>query len=258
VPISISVDSRPQGYAPITIESIAPGLHEVQFSGPGMAPWAQTVQVGVRKTAQLLARPMSAPGTGVLQVQASLNDETGSSPLSGAQVVVDGEARGNTPLSLELPRGPHSIRLSWHGETAAVQVIDLPGGNQRFASFNFGLDTPAPQITIPGAAHAMSATQTNMISAAFTGLTARDVREAWLHVRSTEGLWRRYAMTAVTGPGVTMMAAVFPPGVYDETGRTVWYVSATTAQGDEFFSEMQPAILEGARATRAAKPAATH
>ncbi|MCC6650095.1 MAG: PEGA domain-containing protein, partial [Candidatus Eisenbacteria bacterium] len=256
VPISVSLDGRPQGYAPITVESLAPGLHEVQFSGPGMAPWAQTIQVGVRKTEQLLARPMTAPGTGVLQVQATLNDETGSSPLSGAQVFVDGESRGATPLSLELARGPHSIRVVWHGETAPVQVIDLPGGNQRFASFSFGLDTPTPQITVPVSARTMSASQTNMISASFSQLSARDVREAWLHVRTAEGLWRRYAMTPVTGSGVTMMAAVFPPGMFDSSGRAVWYVSATSAQGDEYFSEMQPAYLEGARSAKPAKPAA--
>lgn len=257
VPITVALDGRAQGYAPITIEKLAPGLHEVQFSGPGMAPWAQNIQVGVGKTVQLVARPMSAPGTGVLQVQATLNDDEGASPLSGAQVFVDGAARGVTPVSLELPRGPHSVKVTYRGETAAIQVIDLPGGNQRFASFDFGLATPAPQVNIVGTSRVMSATQTNMISAAFTGLGSRDLREAWLHVRSAEGLWRRYPMTPVTSPGVTMMAAVFPSGVFDATGRTVWYVSATAVQGDEYFSEMQPAWEQGAKGAPAGATRAT-
>lgn len=257
VPITVALDGRTQGYAPITVEKLAPGLHEVQFSGPGMAPWAQNIQVGIGKTVQLVARPMSAPGTGVLQVQATINDDEGASPLSGAQVFVDGASRGVTPLSLELPRGPHSVKVVYRGETAAIQVIDLPGGNQRFASFDFGLATPAPQVTIVGNSRVMSATETNMISAAFSGLGARDLREAWLHVRSAEGLWRRYPMTPVTSPGVTMMAAVFPQGVYDASGRTIWYVSATAVQGDEYFSEMQPAWVQGAKGAPAGATRAT-
>lgn len=257
VPITIGLDGRSQGYAPITIEKLAPGLHEVQFSGPGMAPWAQNIQVGVGKTVQLVARPMSAPGTGVLQVQATINDDEGASPLAGAQVFVDGASRGVTPVSLELPRGPHSVKVVYRNETAAIQVIDLPGGNQRFASFDFGLATPAPQVSIVGTSRVMSATQTNMVSAAFSGLGSRDLREAWLHVRSAEGLWRRYPMTPVTSPGVTMMAAVFPQGVYDATGRTIWYVSATAVQGDEYFSEMQPAWQQGATGAPAGATRAT-
>jgi hypothetical protein len=257
VPITVGLDGRSQGYAPITIEKLAPGLHEVQFSGPGMAPWAQNIQVGVGKTVQLVARPMSAPGTGVLQVQATINDDEGASPLSGAQVFVDGASRGVTPVSLELPRGPHSVKVVYRNETAAIQVIDLPGGNQRFASFDFGLATPAPQVSIVGTSRVMSATQTNMVSAAFSGLGSRDLREAWLHVRSAEGLWRRYPMTPVTSPGVTMMAAVFPQGVYDATGRTIWYVSATAVQGDEYFSEMQPAWQQGAKGAPAGATRAT-
>jgi hypothetical protein len=53
-----------------------------------------------------------------------------------------------------------------------------------------------------------------------------------------------------------MMAAVFPPGMFDSSGRTVWYVSAISAQGDEYFSELQPAYLEGARSAKPAKPPA--
>ncbi|MFN8587059.1 MAG: PEGA domain-containing protein [Candidatus Eisenbacteria bacterium] len=254
VPITVSLDGRTQGYAPIALESLAPGLHELQFSGPGMAPWAQNINVRIGQTVQVVARPMTAPGTGVLQVQATLNDADGVSPLSGAQVWVDGALRGVTPLELELPRGPHSVKVVHRSEVAAIQVIDLPGGNQRIASFDFGLDLVAPQVNIVGASRVMPANGTGMISAAFSGLAPRDLREAWLHVRSAEGLWRRYPMTPVKSPGATVMAAVFPAGVFDASGRTIWYVSATAVQGDEYFSEMQPALLEGAKP--AARPAA--
>jgi hypothetical protein len=259
VPIAVAVDGKPQGYAPVKLESIAPGLHEVQFSGPGMPAWAQTVQVGVRRTAQLVAHPMAAPANGVIQAQALLNDEQGASALSGAQVFVDGELRGNTPVSLELPRGPHSLRVTWHGETAPVQVIDLPGGNQRFATFNFGLEIESARVTLLAPQRVMAANTTTLISAQLENLQPTDVRESWLHVRAPEGLWRRYPMNVMRGPSGTVVASVFPLNAFDGQGQTRWYVSAMTQQGDEVFSEIQSATLATAHAApsqpRAPKPA---
>ncbi len=257
VPITVALDGRPLGYAPVTLEHVAPGLHELQFTGPGMPAWAQTVQVGVRRVEQVVAHPMSAPATGVIEVQATLNDEQGSTPLSGAQVFVDGELRGVTPANLELPRGPHSLKLVWRGSAAPVQVIDLPGGNQRFASFAFGLDTPSPQITLLAGVHPSSAKQTAMVQASLQGLTLGDIREAWLHVRTPEGLWRRFPMTAMRGAGGPVVVCVFPPTAFDSRGSARWYVSAATVQGDEYFSEMQTATMGGGakpRAGSSAKP----
>ena len=251
VPIAVAVDGKPQGYAPVKLESVAPGLHEVQFSGPGMPAWAQTVQVGVRRTAQLVAHPMAAPANGVIQAQALLNDEQGASALSGAQVFVDGELRGSTPVSLELPRGPHSLRVTWHGETAPVQVIDLPGGNQRFATFNFGLELEAPRVTLLAPQRVMPANATTLISAQLESLQPNDVRESWLHVRAPEGLWRRYPMNVMRSPSGTVVVSVFPVGAFDGQGQTRWYVSAMTQQGDEVFSEIQTATLATAHAAPA-------
>lgn len=198
---------------------------------------------------------MTAPGTGIIQVQATLNDEAGSTPLAGAQVFVDGAARGVTPLSIELPRGPHSLRVAWRDEDAAVQVIDLPGGNQRFATFEFGLGSPSPTISIIGASRVFPAGQTSMVTAAIDGIAASDLRESWLHVRSAEGLWRRYPMTRVSGSATAAVAAVFPSRTFDSSGRTVWYVSATTAQGDESFSELQVASADARGGASAPKSA---
>lgn len=245
VPISVSIDGRNAGYAPLKVESIEPGLHEIHFSGPGMPAWVQTVEVGVRGSAQLVARPMSAPANGIIQVQATINDEAGSAPLSGAQVYVDGDLRGVTPLSIELPRGPHSLRVAWRGEAVPVQVIDLPGGNQRFASFQFGLDAPVVKVEPVGDVRAFAAGQASMLSAAISGMAASDLGEAWLRVRTGEGLWRRYSMTPLRSPGQLVVAAVFPDGAFDRKGETQWYVSVTTRQGDEYFSEIRRSTLAG-------------
>ncbi len=249
-PINVALDGKPMGYLPLRVESLPPGLHELRFTGPGMPAWAQTVQVGVRQAAEVMARPMSAPATGVVKVQATLNDEQGSTPLSGAQVFVDGQLRGVTPASLELPRGPHSLKLTWHGETAPVQVIDLPGGNERFASFGFGLESPSPQVSLLNGVHPSTPEQQVMVSAAVSGLRLADIREGWLHVSTPDGLWRRYPMTAMRGQHGPVLAAVFPPAAFDAHGNARWYVSTATMQGDEYFSEIQAASTAAGRAAR--------
>ena len=182
---------------------------------------------------------MSSPATGVLQVQATVNDEQGSSPLSGVQVFVDGELKGTTPASLELPRGPHSLRATWRGLNAPIQVIDLPGGNQRFASFSFGLDEDEPRLSLVGSYHAVPMSGSTTMNVSLSQLRPSEVREAWLHVRSAEGLWRRYEMTVAKAPGGSVLSCVFPLTNFDAHGETRWYVSASTQQGDEYFTEME-------------------
>ena len=239
VPVKMSLDGEPQGFLPVHVSKLPPGLHEVQFSGPNMQPWGQNVSVGIRQTTQLVAKPMTSPATGVVQVQASNNDDNGTAPLSGANVFVDGELKGSTPLTLELPRGPHSLRVVFHGETAPVQVIDLPGGNQRFASFQFGLDSDLPPLKLQGNYATLPAKKGTVVSASLDNLDAKDVREAWLHVRTPDGLWRRYDMAVNPGPRGAVLTVEFPVGMFDSQGRVSWYLSAATGQGDDFYTEIQ-------------------
>jgi hypothetical protein len=239
VPVKVSLDGQAMGFLPLSVGQLPPGLHEVQFSGPNMQPWAQNVSVPIRGTATLRARPMMSPATGVLQVQAILNDEGGSSPLSGASVFVDGELRGSTPETLELPRGPHSIKVTYRGTSAPVQVIDLPGGNRRFAQFHFGLESDLPPLKLKGDFSSLPAKKQTLVEATLEGLDWHDVREAWLHVRTGEGLWRRYQVTIEEGSRGTALSAMFPQNVGDANGRVHWYMSAATSQGDDFYTEMQ-------------------
>ena len=51
VPLTVMVDGQPQGYAPLVLDRLQPGIHRLQFSGPGVAPWEQTVEVHVNRTA---------------------------------------------------------------------------------------------------------------------------------------------------------------------------------------------------------------
>jgi hypothetical protein len=130
-PIAVTLDGAPRGFAPVRVTNLDPGAHDLEFSTTGQPPWSETVRVPVRGEVRVVARPFELPATGVIQVRATMTDADGTTDLEGAKVWVDGERRGSTPLMLELPRGPHSLRLQYRDETLPVQVIDLPGGNER-------------------------------------------------------------------------------------------------------------------------------
>ena len=240
VPISVAVDGMQRGYAPLDVEQLQPGIHRLQFAGPGVAPWEQTVEVHVNRTVEFVAQPVASPATGVLEVRATLADETGSEPLTGAQVWIDGQLFGVTPLKLELPRGPHSIRVRSRDEEGPVQVIELPGGNLRYATIQLGMNLDAPRL-VAVLPERIPVERPTVPSASLDGAREGDVREMWLHVRTPEGAWRRYPMTMMTAPGGLVGVAVFPTVLFDARGRAAWYVSASTPMGDEYFTEMRPA-----------------
>ena len=245
-PIAVIVDGLPSGYAPVGVDRLSPGIHRLQFSGPGIAPWEQTVEVHVNRRADVVAQPVASPASGVLEVRATLADEWGAEPLAGAAVWIDGEERGTTPLKLELPRGPHSIRVRYRDEEAPVQVIELPGGNQRFATLELGLDSERPHLeaALPGG---IPLDRPTALSASLDRVGEGDVREMWLHVRTPEGAWRRYPMAIMKASGGLVGVAAFPTVLFDARGRTAWYVSAVTPMGDEYFTEIQPAQSVAAR-----------
>lgn len=241
--ISVSVDGVARGLAPLRVDSLNPGVHEVRFSGLNVPSWGQTVDIRVGETREILARAVQSPASGVLQVEATLTDAMGTQPLKGAQVWIDGELRGTTPLTLDLPRGPHSVRLVYKGQEAPIQVIELPGGNQRFAVFELGLDLEVPRLAVDIPAR-IPRDRPAVLSATLVGLAPSEVREMWLHVRMAEGAWRRYGMTVLKSPAGAAGVATFPTAAFDEHGRARYYVSAHSTQGDEIVTEIKTVTLE--------------
>ena len=145
-----------------------------------------------------------------------------------------------TPLRIEQPRCPHRIRVSYHGDESPVQVVELPGGNQRYATLDVGLDLDQPRLAaaLPGR---VAPGQPAVVSASLDRAREGDVREMWLHVRTPEGAWRRYPMNVMQAPGGLVGVAVFPADLFGASGRTSWYVSALAPTGDEYFTEIQSA-----------------
>lgn len=229
--VLVYVDGELRGRAPLRLAGLAPGLHEVEFAVRGQPPRLQTVRVPTRGTARLEVKPLELPPTGMLEVRAAVADGDGTTDVRGAVVYIDGERRGGTPLSLELPRGPHSVRVVNGSEDSGVQMIDLPGGNIRYANFTLGGGLDAVSVELRNAG---GNTPANIV-AAVPELSRRDVREMWLHVRSPQGVWQRNPMTIRVGSRGPEGAAPFP-----YPGRAVpWYVSVLGSTGEEYFTEIQ-------------------
>src|SRR5262249_40119091 len=94
----------------------------------------------------------SAAATGTLNIN--------SNP-PGAQVVVDGQASGVTPLTLPLKPGPHNVELRGAGDprtipvtvTAGTQVsqyIELPKGVTAFGQLQVKTEPANAQVTVDG------------------------------------------------------------------------------------------------------------
>jgi hypothetical protein len=248
-PITVWVDGSPRGVAPVMVDHLAPGPHQIQFTAPGLASWGQTVSLKIREHAEILAKPFSAPASGLIEVRATMADDRGVS-LKGAAVWVDGKQAGFTPLVLELPGGPHSIRASYRGEEAPVQLIELPGGNQRFANFQFGTGLDRPKLTLVAGTGSLPRDRSSVASAVMPDMGLSELKEMWLHARTPEGTWRRYAMTLLQSPEGAVGVTVFPVTVLDKSGRAPFYVSALTVVGDEYFTELYNDESKGWRVRR--------
>jgi formylglycine-generating enzyme required for sulfatase activity len=115
VPARVSVAGRELGAVPGEYK-LAPGRHEVVVTAERYLPYTAAVTIAgadERQTLQVKLVPNWAP-VSIVTVPA------------GAQVLVDGKARGNTPARLDLAAGTHRVELRQPGFknwVSDVQVV---------------------------------------------------------------------------------------------------------------------------------------
>jgi formylglycine-generating enzyme required for sulfatase activity len=106
-----------RGLTPLTLE-LSPGVsHAVTVTRAGYAPWTREVFAEAGKDAALDAR-LSA-----LLVDVRIEGEP-----ADAEVVVNGQPRGNAPVSLQLPAARHRIELRKEGYSPFVTDVALAPG----------------------------------------------------------------------------------------------------------------------------------
>ena len=101
---SVVVDDKEAGKAPGEFE-LTPGRHTVAIAAERYQPFKADVEVeGLGKTQ--IFKPQLVPGWGVVTV---------TSEPAGAQLLVDGEPRGVTPVAAEIMAGAHPVELRLEG-----------------------------------------------------------------------------------------------------------------------------------------------
>ncbi len=246
VPVSVAIDGDARGFAPIRIGAMTPGAHELEFSSPGQRDWTRAVDVHVDGLTEVIVHPVRESPTGVLQIRSWVGSPDEVAADAKARVWVDGVARGRTPLTLELPAGPHSVRAELDHESSAVQVIDLPGGNQRYANLTFGGGRAVTLI-----ARTEPSDAGTRVIAQLPGVRAGELLSMWLHVYA-DGSWKRIPMTYATTRGSCQGGADLPASRPSE--HPAYYVSATRNTGEEYFTEIHDAPPSQAGANLSAMP----
>ena len=117
----ISVDGRARGRTPHRVTGLTSGSHRVVVEKPGYAPYERTVDLA-RKSHHELALTLS-PSSAVLSI---------ISDPPGAQVHLNGEGRGRTPVRIDdLAAGAHDVSVEIPGHVPYHKRMSLKPGEQR-------------------------------------------------------------------------------------------------------------------------------
>lgn len=112
--VQVTIDAKPSGAAPGEFE-LAPGSHTVAIASERYQPFSESVEVQGEGKTQAFA-PKLVPAWGDVAI---------TSEPAGAQLIVDGQPRGVTPLTAQIMAGNHPIELRLEGFkpwTTDVQV----------------------------------------------------------------------------------------------------------------------------------------
>jgi hypothetical protein len=119
----VFIDGASVGKSPIERNDLAPGKHYVVVRKQGYAEWKREIDLAAGQTTALTAE-LSA--SGVLKVLSN---------VAGADVVIDGELRGKTPLTIEnMPAGDHLAEVKAQNYLPAKQPFHIDGGEQKILS----------------------------------------------------------------------------------------------------------------------------
>ena len=167
--------STPPSPEAVGLDAFAPE-HEIRFkthrpaaaSGPSflMIAVAATVVVGILGlTYTALRRPRIAATAGVSGAAAPAAVATGlaqfESRPSGADVLIDGTARGRTPLKLSLPVGNHTLEIRGESGSRSLpltidagvlvsQYVELSAADVNSGRLDITSDPPGAQVSLDG------------------------------------------------------------------------------------------------------------
>ncbi len=129
----VFIDGASVGRAPIDRPDLAPGKHFVVVRKAGFAEWKREVTLDPTQVTTLTAE-LSASGT----VKVLSN-------VAGADVLIDGQVMGKTPVTVEnVPAGHHLLEVRKEGFVVARQDVEVDGGGQKILSADLA---PIPLVS---------------------------------------------------------------------------------------------------------------
>lgn len=119
----IFVDGEASGTAPALIDNITEGPHVIEVRADGLETHSQQVLIRAGERQTISARLQPEVSTGVLTLVTT---------PTGANVSVDGEPRGRSPIAgLDLSAGEHIVEVSAPGHQPVTQVVTIETGGRR-------------------------------------------------------------------------------------------------------------------------------
>ncbi len=147
---TVAIDGQPAGKAPGLIEEVAAGARDIEVTAPRYLPFTTSFTVHGKRELQELT---------VTLLPAWAEFAIASKP-AGAQVSVDGEPLGETPLRGELIHGEREITLTRHGykpwrrrvEVVAGRAVNIPDATlvQADGVLEVVSNPPGAAVTVDG------------------------------------------------------------------------------------------------------------
>lgn len=223
--VTVTVDGKAIGKAPVSLDGIPAGKHLVGFDGGNGRRWEEEVNVIANEVAIAIA-PLGAPETqGLVEVIATRMNNDGPSDEE-VQVLVDGEVRGATPLDLKLDPGTHAVALDLGGDRVIYRVIEVRPGDKQV--LDVPVDAPPPFVIEHRAAANLAGDGTVILTVQVKGPSA-SATYLNLHVEEN-GVFKAYPMGPV--PGAPGTYAVGLPVSRELHGKRLRYYFATAAEGE--------------------------
>jgi len=135
---AVLADGQQLGVTPVTLE-LDSGQRQLELRSPGFKVWKQLVDVAP-DTPQTLPTVVLKPSDGRLALVTE---------PAGATVLVDGEFRGRSPLTLDLDPGrKYRIQASLPGHESVSRTVSLQSGQERRESLRLPAVTGDVQFVV--------------------------------------------------------------------------------------------------------------
>jgi formylglycine-generating enzyme required for sulfatase activity len=118
VSAQVLVDQTIVGKTPLTIDPIAPGLHDVSLVSDRFRTYDTEIEINGKREEQILT----------VTLQPAWADVTVNSLPVGATILVDGESVGTTPATVEVIEGKREIQLQQGGYKTWQSTIEVTAG----------------------------------------------------------------------------------------------------------------------------------